>query len=85
MFNTFTGIWHGSECSAFIAILLGESEADTFAVVIGSDPRRLTNASTALKTGIILEAKKGEAASREFDLLLHRTKVDIGPMTAELF
>jgi ribonuclease VapC len=73
------------DSSAFIAILLGEPEAETFAVVIGSDPKRLTSAFTALETGIVIEAKKGEAGSREFDLLLHRTKVEIIPLTAEQF
>jgi ribonuclease VapC len=73
------------DSSAFIAVLLGEPEAEAFSQAIGSDPRSLTSAFTALETSIVIEAKKGEAGSREFDLLLHQARVEIVSMTAEQF
>lgn len=32
---------------------------------------------------IVIEAKKGEAGSRELDLLLHRSKIDIVPFDGD--
>lgn len=73
------------DTSALIAILLGESDAERFARAIGDDPRRLVGAFTALETGIVIEARKGEAGGREFDLLVHRAGIEIVAMTAEQF
>ena len=73
------------DSSALLAILLGETEADKFARAIADDPRRITSAFTALETGIVIEAKKGEAGGREFDLLLHRAALEIVPLTEEQF
>ena len=53
------------DTSALIAILLGEPDAERFARAIGDDPRRLVGAFTALETGIVIEARKGEAGGRE--------------------
>jgi ribonuclease VapC len=69
------------DTSALVAILLGEPETEAFARAIAGDVRRLISAFTALETGIVIEAKKGEAGSREFDLLLHQARMDIVPMT----
>jgi ribonuclease VapC len=73
------------DTSALVAILLGEPEAESFAMAIATDPKRLISAFTALETGIVIEAKKGESGGRVFDLLLHRAKTEIVPLTAEQF
>ena len=73
------------DTSALIAILLGEPEAGTLASAISKDPKRLIGAFTALETGIVIEAKKGEASSRELDLLLHRAAIEIVAMNSEQF
>lgn len=65
------------DTSAIIAILLGEPEAESFAKAIANDPRRLMSAFSALESGFVIEAKKGEAGGREFDLLIHRSKIDV--------
>ena len=65
------------DTSAIIAILLGESEADAFAVAIANDTKRLMSAFSALEAGVVIEAKKGEAGGRELELLLHRSQVEI--------
>jgi ribonuclease VapC len=36
-----------------------------------------------LETGIVVEAKKGEAGGRELDLLLHRAQIEIVSMNAD--
>ncbi|MFZ2446592.1 MAG: type II toxin-antitoxin system VapC family toxin [Syntrophobacteraceae bacterium] len=71
------------DTSALVAILLGEPEAESFALAIAGDPKRLLSAFTALETGIVIEAKKGESGGRELDLLLHQARIEIVPLTAE--
>jgi ribonuclease VapC len=73
------------DTSAVVAILLGEPEAEPFALAIAADPKRLISAFTALEVGIVIEAKKGEPAGRELDLLFHRARIEIVPLTAEQF
>lgn len=73
------------DTSALVAILLGEPEAEPFALAIAGDPKRLVSAFTALETGIVIEAKKGESGGRELDLLFHQARIEIVPMTVEQF
>lgn len=65
------------DTSALLAVLLDEPEAPAFARAIAAEPRRLLSAFSALETSIVIEAKKGENAGREFDLLVHKAKLDI--------
>src|SRR5271157_3364221 len=69
------------ETSALLAILFQEPEAVALAKTIASDPRRLASAFTVLETGIVVEARKGEAGGRELDLLLHRIGSECIPLT----
>lgn len=71
------------DTSALIAILLGEPEAELFALAIAQAPKRLLSAFTALETGIVVEAKKGDLAGRELDLLIHQAKIEIVALTTE--
>ena len=71
------------DTSALVAILLGEPEAEPFALAIASDPKRLISTFTALETAIVIEAKKGESGGRELDLLLHQARIEMAPLTAE--
>jgi ribonuclease VapC len=73
------------DTSALVAILLGEPEAESFALAIAGDPKRLIGAFTVLETGIVMEARKGESGGRELDLLLHQARIEIVSMTAEQF
>ena len=73
------------DTSALVAILLGEPEAESFALAIAGDPNRLISTFTALETAIVIEAKKGQHAGRELDLLLHQARIEMVPMTAEQF
>ena len=71
------------DTSALIAILFGEPEAETFARTLADDPKKLISTFNALETGIVVEAKKGEAGGRELDLLLHRAGIEIVAMNAD--
>ena len=73
------------DTSALVAILLGEPEAESFAMAIAGDPKRLMSAFSALETAIVIESKKGESGGRELDLLVHQAKIQIVPVTAEQF
>lgn len=67
------------DTSALICILLGEPEAEEFARAIALDWKRLMSSVNALEAAIVIEAKKGEPGSRELDLLLCRSKIEIVP------
>jgi ribonuclease VapC len=66
-----------------IAILFGEPEALSFTRAIADESRKLISAFNALETGIVVEARKGEAGGRELDLLLHRAQIEIVAMNAD--
>src|SRR5580698_9173085 len=71
------------DTSAFAAIFFGEPERQTFLAAITSAGSRLVSAATILETGIVLEARQGEAAGREFDLFVVRANLQIVPVDAE--
>ena len=65
------------DTSALIAIFLGEPERAVFLQrILQADARRVS-AANLLETGIVLEARRGEAAGREFDLFTLRTELEI--------
>lgn len=65
------------DTSAVVAVLFGEPEADTFATLIEADPVRLMSAASALETSIVIFSELGEEGVREFDLLLHKTQIEV--------
>ncbi|MBW2607621.1 MAG: type II toxin-antitoxin system VapC family toxin [Deltaproteobacteria bacterium] len=71
------------DTSALIAILFGESEASSFARAIADESQKLISAFNALETGIVVEARKGEAGGRELDLLIHRAQIEIVAMNVD--
>jgi ribonuclease VapC len=73
------------DTSALLAILLGEPERGKFLQLLGESETRLLSAANALETAIVVESRRGEAAGRELDLFLHRTKIEIVAVDAEQF
>jgi ribonuclease VapC len=65
------------DTSAMLAIFLGEPERKRFLELITQSESRCISAANVLETGIVLEARRGEAAGREFDLFLHHAKFDV--------
>ena len=71
------------DTSALLAIFLAEPERKQFLDSILQGATRLISAANSLETGIVLEAKRGEAAGREFDLFIVRANLQIVPVDAE--
>jgi ribonuclease VapC len=71
------------DTSALIAILFGEPEAFSFSKAVADESRKLISAFNVLETGIVVEARKGEAGGRELDLLLHRAQIEVVAMNAD--
>jgi ribonuclease VapC len=70
------------DTSALLAIFLAEPERQKFLELIRQDGSRFISAPNALETAIVLEARRGVVAGREFDLFLHRLKIEIVPVDA---
>ncbi len=60
------------DTSALLAIFLAEPERRSLLDQITQAETRRISAANVLETGIVLEARKGEAAGREFDLFVVR-------------
>src|SRR5260370_28592740 len=71
------------DTSALLAIILGEPERAQCLQLRSGSETRLLSAANALETAIVVESRRGEAAGRELDLFLHRTKIEIVAVDAE--
>jgi ribonuclease VapC len=71
------------DTSALAAIFFQEQERPAFLAAIVTAQTRLISAATVLETGIVLEARQGDASGREFDLFLIRANVQIVPVDAD--
>ncbi|HWX45009.1 MAG TPA: type II toxin-antitoxin system VapC family toxin [Solirubrobacteraceae bacterium] len=71
------------DSSAILAVLFDEPERRSFTLAIERDPKRTMSAANLLESALLIEARRGEAAGRELDLLLHRAAVRIVPVDAE--
>jgi ribonuclease VapC len=73
------------DTSAWLAVLLGEPEAETFANAIEGNATRFLSTVSALEASIVIEARKGPDGRRELYLLLHRIGVVIVPFSQDQF
>jgi ribonuclease VapC len=71
------------DTSALVAIFLAEPERKRFLDLIVDAGTRLISAANALETGNVLEARRGEAAGREFDLFVVRANLQVVPVDGE--
>jgi ribonuclease VapC len=71
------------DTSALAAIFFAEPERQAFLNSILAATSRFVSAATVLETGIVLEARQGEAAGREFDLFVVRAALQVVPVDAE--
>lgn len=71
------------DTSALVAVLFDEPERAAFVAKIAAAPRRLISSATLLEASLVVEARRGEAAGRELDLLLHRAKVQTVAVDAD--
>jgi ribonuclease VapC len=65
------------DTSALIAILFDEPEREALVDAVLRDSVRLIAAPTLVESTIVAEARSGENAGRELDLLLARLRVDV--------
>ena len=72
------------DTSALIAILFQEPDCELHIQAVEKAPTRLLSAVNALEAAIVAEARKGPAAGRELDLLLHRAHIDVVAMDSGL-
>jgi len=70
------------DTSALLAVLLNEPDAAAFRHAIETDPVRLLSAASLVETGIVIEARVGEAGGRELDLLLQKAAIEVIPVDA---
>ena len=71
------------DSSAILALLFNEPEADDIEVAIDEDPTRLMSVASGLEAAIVVEARLGAAGGREFDLLLHKARIELVAVTNE--
>ena len=71
------------DTSALLAIFLAEPERSQFLDAIIHGDARYISAANVLETGIVLEARRGEAAGREFDLFLHHARLEVVPVDSD--
>ena len=71
------------DTSALAAIFFAEPERQKFLAAITAAGSRLISAASVLETGIVLEARQGEAAGREFDLFVVRANLQVVPVDAD--
>ncbi len=71
------------DTSAVLAVLFDEPERPAFTLLIEADPVRLMSAGSLLESALVVEARRGEPAGRELDLLLHRAEVQVVPVDSE--
>lgn len=66
-----------------MSILFAEPEAIEFIAKIEADTHRLMSAANALEAMIVIEARKGELGTREFELLLYKAQIAVVPFNKE--
>jgi ribonuclease VapC len=71
------------DTSALVAIFLGEPERKLLLDLLLQAETRMISAATVLEAGIVLEARRGESAGREFELLLVRANLQIVAVDSE--
>jgi ribonuclease VapC len=71
------------DTSALVAIFLGEPERKLLLDLFLQAETRMISAATVLEAGIVLEARRGESAGPEFDLLLVRANLQIVAVDSE--
>ena len=71
------------DTSALVAIFLAEPERAAFLNAILESPVRMISAGNVLETGMVLEARRGDSAGREFDLFVFRANLEVVPVDAE--
>jgi len=68
------------DTSALLAVLQDEEGAEDLLIAIEDDETRLISAATVLEATLVLEARFGDAAGRELDLLISKAAIEVVPV-----
>jgi ribonuclease VapC len=71
------------DTSALVGILDQEPEAERLARAIATAPERMLSAANLVETGIVMQVRRGDEATRDLDLLLAKFKIDVVPVSVE--
>jgi ribonuclease VapC len=71
------------DTSALIAYLNAEPEAERIEVALVSARRLFLSAATLVEAGIVAERQNEESGGRDLDLLIHRLRVEVVPVTED--
>lgn len=65
------------DASALVAILLGESEAESFVRAIGADSARLVSAVSYFEASVVLKQRRGDQGEQSLDILMRESEMRI--------
>lgn len=68
------------DTSAVVAILFDEPDREQLVAKLAAASTRAVSAGSLLECGLVVEARRGEPAGRELDVLLHRARVEVVPV-----
>jgi ribonuclease VapC len=71
------------DTSALLAILFVEPDADRYARALAAPEARCISAANLLEAGIVVDSQAGSEAGRLLDALVHRSKLEVEPVTEE--
>ena len=71
------------DTSALVGILDQEPDAERLVRAIATASERLLSAANLVETGIVLQVRRGDEASRDLDLLLAKFSIEIIPVSAK--
>ena len=71
------------DTSAVLAILQNERERRAFSEALAAAETRAMSTATFVESSIVLEARYGADAVRDFDLLLSKAQIALVPLDAE--
>ena len=71
------------DTSALVGILDQEPDAEQLVRAIATATERLLSAANLVETGIVMQVRRGDEASRDLDLLLAKFSIEIIPFSAK--
>ena len=71
------------DTSALLAVVFEEPECTRFAELLATSETNLCSAVSALEAGIVIEARKGKTAARDFQAFLGAAKIRLVDFTPE--
>ena len=71
------------DTSALVGILDQEPDAKRLVRAIATATERLLSAANLVETGIVMQVRRGDEASRDLDLLLAKFSIEIIPVSAK--